>query len=263
MPSAAYQDILERSPRGEGQHGSETSPLPDGGPGQTLLKVRHGIRLPCRSIPKPEHHGRMSDKMASRPLRPATATKRAGCRVAPVFPPGVVRVPAPPTSHSLPASPKRSSSAWIASRPAAYMPPALSKRMPDGSASSSQKGPFPSFQSYSSALEASTREKERKKTLRPSPLPSIPPSSSPAVWHALFQTAARQRRGLSPRPEEKFFQGWGEHERGRGSFYKKRPFPSRHPPAPQPNKKAGQSPAPAFTGKTKERRCTTSCRRCA
>lgn len=119
LPSAAYQDILERSPRGEGQHGSETSPLPDGGPGQTLLKVRHGIRLPCRSIPKPEHHGRMSDKMASRPLRPATATKRAGCRVAPVFPPGVVRVPAPPTSHSLPASPKRPSSAWIASRPAA------------------------------------------------------------------------------------------------------------------------------------------------
>lgn len=46
-------------PRGEGQHGSETSPLPDGGPGQTLLKVRHGIRLPCRSIPKPEYHGQL------------------------------------------------------------------------------------------------------------------------------------------------------------------------------------------------------------
>lgn len=50
-------DILERSPRGERPHGSETSSLPDGGPGQTLLKVRNGIRLPCRSIPKPEHHG--------------------------------------------------------------------------------------------------------------------------------------------------------------------------------------------------------------
>lgn len=45
---------------------------------------------------------------------------------------------------------------------------------PTGSASSSQEGPFPSFQSYSSAPEASTREKERKKTLRPSSLPASP-----------------------------------------------------------------------------------------
>lgn len=78
---AAYRTFWNAPRVEKGQpHGSETSPLPDGGPGQTLLKVRHGIRLPCRSIPKPEHHGRMSDKMASRPLRPATATKRAGCR---------------------------------------------------------------------------------------------------------------------------------------------------------------------------------------
>lgn len=50
-------DILERSPRGERPHGSKTSSLPDRGPGQTLLKVRNGIRLPCRSIPETEHHG--------------------------------------------------------------------------------------------------------------------------------------------------------------------------------------------------------------
>lgn len=93
-------DILERSPRGERQHGSETSPLPDGGPGQTLLKVRNGIRLPCRSITD-----RMSDEIASRPRRPATATERARCRTAPVLPPGVVRFPAPP---SLPVSLKYS-----------------------------------------------------------------------------------------------------------------------------------------------------------
>lgn len=61
----------------------------------------------------------MSDKMAFRPLRPAIATKRAGCRAAPVLPPGVVRFPAPPTRPSLPVSPKRPSSARIASRPAA------------------------------------------------------------------------------------------------------------------------------------------------
>lgn len=50
-------DILERSPRGERPHGSKTSSLPDRGPGQTLLKVRNGIRLPWRSIPETEHHG--------------------------------------------------------------------------------------------------------------------------------------------------------------------------------------------------------------
>ena len=60
-----------------------------------------------------------SKEMASRSLRPEIATKRAGCRAAPVLPPGVVRVPAPPTRPSLPVSPKRPSSARIASRPAA------------------------------------------------------------------------------------------------------------------------------------------------
>lgn len=55
---AAYRTFWN-APRVEKSqpHGSETSSLPDGGPGQTLLKVRNGIRLPCRSIPKPEHHG--------------------------------------------------------------------------------------------------------------------------------------------------------------------------------------------------------------
>lgn len=51
-------DILERSPRGERPAARlRNIALPDGGPGQTLLKVRHGIRLPCRSIPETEHHG--------------------------------------------------------------------------------------------------------------------------------------------------------------------------------------------------------------
>ena len=54
-------DILERSPRGERPHGSETSSLPGKGRGK-LLKVRQDIRLPCRSITD-----RMSDKMAFRP----------------------------------------------------------------------------------------------------------------------------------------------------------------------------------------------------
>lgn len=113
-------DILERSPRGErpaARLRHRPCLMEDRG---KLLKVRHGIRLPCRSIPETEHHGPLlSDKMAFRPLRPEIATKRAGCRAAPVLLPGVVRVPAPPTLPSLPVSPKRPSSARIASRPAA------------------------------------------------------------------------------------------------------------------------------------------------
>lgn len=55
---AAYRTFWNAPRVAKGQpYGSETSPLPDGGPVQALLKVRHGIRLPCRSIPKPEHHG--------------------------------------------------------------------------------------------------------------------------------------------------------------------------------------------------------------
>ncbi len=53
---AAYRTFWN-APRVEKGRTAPASPLPDGGPGQTLLKVRNGIRLPWRSIPKPEHHG--------------------------------------------------------------------------------------------------------------------------------------------------------------------------------------------------------------
>ena len=197
--------------------------------------------------------------MAFRPLRPAIATKRAGCRAAPVLPPGVVRVPAPPTRPSLPVSPKRPSSARIASRPWRAMPPALSKRMPDGIRLFIAGRPFPYFPGV--LWPESKREKKTPSLFTP----SIPPPSSLAVWHALFQTAARQRRGLSPRPEESFF-GDGESTRGEGAvFTKNAPSPLVIPPlhSPSTTKKAGQSPAPAFTGKTKERGCVTSFRRYA
>ena len=197
--------------------------------------------------------------MAFRPLRPEIATKRAGCRAAPVFPPGVVRVPAPPTRPSLPVSPKRPSSARIASRPWRAMPPALSKRMPDGIRLFIAGRPFPYFPGV--LRPESKREKKTPSLFTP----SIPPPSSLAVWHALFQTAARQRRGLSPRPEESFF-GDGESTRGEGAvFTKNAPSPLVIPPlhSPSTTKKAGQSPAPAFTGKTKERGCVTSFRRYA
>ncbi len=183
--------------------------------------------------------------MAFRPLRPEIATKRAGCRAAPVLPPGVVRFPAPPTLPSLPVSPKRPSSARIASRPWRAMPPALSKRMPDGIRLFIAGRSLPVFpELFQRPGSKHGREREKENT-PPLFTPQHPPSS-PVVCHALFQTAARQRRGLSPRPEESFF-GDGESTRGEGAVFaihltichKKRPFPSRHSPAPQPlhNKK--------------------------
>ena len=205
----------------------------------------------------------MSDKMVSRPLRPAIATKQAGCRAASVLPPGVVRVPAPPTLPSLPASPKRPSSARIASRPWRAMPPALSKRMPDGIRLFIAGRSLPVFPELFQR-PGSKHEREREKENTPPPFtPQHPPPLRSYVMPYFKQPPDSDG---DFRPDlKKVFSGMGEHERGRGSFYKKRPFPSRHSPAPQPlhNKKAGQSPAPAFTGKTKERGYVTSFRRCA
>ena len=185
--------------------------------------------------------------MAFRPLRPEIATKRAGCRAAPVLPPGVVRFPAPPTLPSLPVSPKRPSSARIASRPWRAMPPALSKRMPDGIRLFIAGRPFPYFPGV--LRPESKREKKTPSLFTP----SIPPPSSLAVWHALFQTAARQRRGLSPRPEESFF-GDGESTRGEGAvFTKNAPSPLVIPPlhSPSTTKKSGAVTCTRFYRKNK------------
>ena len=82
--------------------------------------------------------------------------------------------------------------------------------------------------------------------------PSVPDAESlcfPYILHSyqsfLFHgpgresPAAAQRRGPAIPTGAKFFRGWRGYGGGRGSFYKKRPFPSRHSPAPQPlhNKK--------------------------
>ena len=98
------------------------------------------------------------------------------------------------------------------------------------------------------------RGKETEK-FRSSSLSSLPPPSSPAVWHVPFQTAASQRRGPADSPGGSFF-GDGESTRGEGAvFTKNAPSPLVIPllHGLSPTKKAGQWPAPAFTGKTKER----------
>ena len=189
---------------------------------------------PSRSIP-----ARVSDQAYS--PRRSRPTMRQQPRAAPRVPPA-----------SLPGIPKH---AFTSRHPhktflcTKSVPPII-KGLPDGSASSSQEGPVPYFQRYSSGPEASERGKETEK-FRPSSLSSLPPPSSPAVWHVPFQTAASQRRGPAARPEESFF-GDGE-STSPGSFYKKRPFPSRHPSAPRPfpNKKSGAVACTRFHRKNK------------
>ena len=185
--------------------------------------------------------------MASRPLRPAIATKRAGCRAAPVLPPGVVRFPAPPTLPSLPVSPKRPSSARIASRPAACHAASLIKAYARRNPPLHRRKALPIL-SRSIAARKQAREKNSV------PLHSQhPPSLLSGRMACLISNSRQTATGTFAPTRRKFFRGWGEHERGRGSFYKKRPFPSRHSPAPQPlhNKKSGAVTCTRFYRKNK------------
>ncbi len=214
-----------------------------------LLKVRNGIRLPWRSIPKPEHHGPYV-RQDGLPPPPASDRHETG-RLPGSFRASSRRRPRPGTSNppSLPVSPKRPSSARIASRPWRAMPPALSKRMPDGSASSSQKGPS----RLSRAIPAPRKQaRERKKTLRPSSLPSLPPPSSPAVWHASFQTAADNDGDFRP-DLKKVFSGMGRAREGKGQFLQKTPLPLSSFPCSTvpPQQKSGAVTCTRFYRKNK------------
>ena len=136
----------------------------------------------------------MSDKMAFRPLRPAIATKRAGCRAAPVLPPGVVRVPAPPTRPSLPVSPKRPSSARIASRPAACHAASLIKAYARRDPPLHRRKALPILSELFQRPEASARKK-----LRPSSLPGIPgPNRSSPSWKKRKRTSTLARWSTMP-----------------------------------------------------------------
>ena len=203
--------------------------------------------------------------MAFRPLRPAIATKRAGYRAAPVLPPGVVRVPAPPKLPSLPISPKRPSSARIASRPAACHASSLIKAYARRD-SPLHRRKVPSRLSRAIPAprkQARERKRERKHSVLlhspASPLPPLRPYGMP-----YFKQPPDSDGDFRP-DLKKVFSGMGRAREGKGQFLQKTPLPLSSFPAPQPlhNKKAGQSPAPAFTGKTKERGCVTSFHRYA
>lgn len=165
---AAYRTFWN-APRVAKGRTAPASPLPDGGPGQTLLKVRNGIRLPWRSIPKPEHHGPLV-RQDGLPPPPASdrhetgrlpGSSRASSRRRPL--------PGTPTLPSLPISPKRPSSARIASRPAACHAASLIKAYARRDPPLHRRKALPILSELFQRPEASARKK-----LRPSSLPGIP-----------------------------------------------------------------------------------------
>lgn len=134
-----------------------------------MLKVRHGIRLPCRSIPETEHHG-PHVRQDGLPLPPARNSHETG-RL-----PGSSRassrrrpLPGTPTLPSLPISPKRPSSARIASRPAACHAASLIKAYARRDPPLHRRKALPILSELFQRPEASARKK-----LRPSSLPGIP-----------------------------------------------------------------------------------------
>ena len=182
-----------------------------------MLKVRNGIRLPCRSIPKPEHHGPLV-RQDGLPPPPASKRHKTGTL------PGsscassrVVRVPAPPKLPSLPISPKRPSSARIASRPWRAMPPALSKRMPDGIRLFIAGRPFPYFPSYSSG-----RKQAREKNSVPLHSQHPPPLRSYDMPY--FKQPPDSDGDFRP-DLKKVFSGMGRAREGKGQFLQKTPLP--------------------------------------
>lgn len=180
----------------------------------------------------------MSDKISS--LRPVTATKRAGCRTASELSPASSTF-CPPTLPSLPLCLKYSP---LPERipPGCIMQSGLSKSIPDRSASSWQKGPFPYFPKLFQR-PGSKRERERK-----TPAPSLP-SFPPLPWSygmPHFTQPPDNDGDFHPDLKKRFF-GDGESTRGEGAvFTKNAPSPlagiflcpataggSCHPPGPR------------------------------
>lgn len=164
---AAYRTFWNAPRVEKGQpHGSETSPLPDGGPVQALLKVRHGIRLPCRSIPKPEHHGPLV-RQDGLPPPPASDHHETG-RLPGSFRASSRRRPRPgaPTLPSLPVA--LNTALCTDSVPPCGVPCRQPNQSvcPTGSASSSQEGPSHTFRAIPAA--GSKREKKTPSLFTPS-----------------------------------------------------------------------------------------------
>ena len=206
------------------------------------MPPRPGISLPGQGSPQPEYPGpRFRPGILSPPLQAYHEAATAG---SPTSPSGIAarypqtRLHFPTSAQDVPLHEERPTHyqgaprrirLFIAGRPRPILPEVFQR-------------------------PGSKREREKTPA---SSLPSFPPPSfsRPHDQTCPFLPAASQRRGPAARPEESFF-GDGESTRGEGAvFTKNAPSPLVIPllHGLSPTKKAGQWPAPAFTGKTKER----------
>ena len=131
--------------------------------------------------PQPEYPARVSDRPDSpRRSGPTTRQQASG---SPTSPSGIA-CPVSPNTPSLPDIRTRRTSAE--ERPALRRTCShLSKSSPAGSASSSQEGPVPYFQRYSSGPGASANEKKKKLRHLLSPAFPLPPFPGPMTRHIL------------------------------------------------------------------------------
>ena len=207
------------------------------------MPPRPGISLPGQGSPQPEYPGpRFRPGILSPPLQAYHEAATAG---SPTSPSGIAarypqtRLHFPTSAQDVPLHEERPTHyqgaprrirLFIAGRPRPILPEV--------------------FQRPGSKRE---RKRDRKIpalfTLQPSP------SFLPGRMACPISNRRQPTTGTGARPEERFFRD-GESTRGEGAvFTKNAPSPLVIPllQGLSPTKKAGQSPAPAFTGKTKER----------
>ena len=236
--------LPETSCAGRAPHG--LSQPPDMGARHTA--PLYGISLPCQGIPQPEYPGpRFRPASLSPPLRAYHEAASVG-------------QPHESLRHRCPGIPKHAFTSRhphktflrTESVPPCGVPAAIIKELPRRIRLFIAGRPHPILPEV---FQRPGSKREREKTPASS-LPSFPPPSPrPHDQTCPFLPAGSQRRGPAARPEESFF-GDGESTRGEGAvFTKNAPSPLAIPllHGISPTKKAGQSPAPAFTGKTKER----------
>ena len=174
--------LPETSCAGRAPHGPSQPPdMPDRDRSTPCRPPGPAPGCPARQPPSRSIPARISDRPAS--PRRSGPTMRQQPPGNPTSPFGIAARVSPNTP-SLPDIRKRRSSARRASRPAACPQP-LSRSSPDGSASSSQEGPVPYFQRYSSGPGASASEKKKKLRHLLSPAFSLPPFPGPMTRHVL------------------------------------------------------------------------------
>ena len=173
--------------------------------------VRHQPSLPRQppaGVSRPTFQ--TGQPLPATPGLPRGSNRLAAPRVPPASLPGI------PKHAFTSRHPHKTDLCRRASRPAACLQP-LSRSSPDGSASSSQEGPVPYFQRYSSGPGASASEKKKKLRHLLSPAFSLPPFPGPMTRHVL--SSQPPANDGDRRPDlRNVFSGMGRAREGKGRF---------------------------------------------